>query len=591
MEIAIELRQYLNLKKWKWKLGTSNEILVEVCPFCKKKKWKFSINAKTTKFRCLSGSCGTTGNLTSLKIKLGDLKKEEQTTSGKYIPMDKVNGWHLQLLSAKSYRSELMDRGITLEAIEHFKLGAVKIKTSGTVWLTIPHIEDGLCRNIKYRAFGNVPKDSKWRREPDHPSILFNSDVIDEYDTILLVEAEIDAISYWIAGVENVVGLTCGSDTFKPGWYEQLSKKEKIIIALDADTAGEKGSKEIACRLGYDKVENIVLPLKDANEVLIKLGKEELKATLDLAEPFEVSGIVSVVDALHHYSNEEEKEPGLFTPWDQVNRLFGSNGMQYGELVVLSARYKVGKTSWALQVGNHLAKQGTPVLINCLEMATNRLLDKMVAHTQRMDIDNLERCHYTLTQWYVQQVPFYFVESKGQGVYDVDAIFDQMSNAVRRYGIKFVIFDHLHFLCRSIKFITTEIGQLMRRFKNFARQHNIVVMLIAQPKKLGGKVIDSDDLKDSVSIPMDADWVILLHRDKVLESGLVENELDANEDPFAAREEKYTLSPRTRVIFDATRFSRGGTVTQYYDGAISTFFETDNKGTIINNLERFKSFY
>ena len=50
----------------------------------------------------------------------------------------------------------------------------------------------------------------------------------------------------------------------------------RIIIATDADSAGQAMAEEIARRIGKDRCFKIEFPegCKDANDVLVKLGKD-----------------------------------------------------------------------------------------------------------------------------------------------------------------------------------------------------------------------------------------------------------------------------------------------------------------------------
>lgn len=50
----------------------------------------------------------------------------------------------------------------------------------------------------------------------------------------------------------------------------------------------------------------------------------------------------------------------------------------------------------------------------------------------------------------------------------MEKVANTVREAVRRYGIGFVVFDHLHFLCRSINNMTNEVGVTIREFKTLA---------------------------------------------------------------------------------------------------------------------------
>lgn len=66
---------------------------------------------------------------------------------------------------------------------------------------------------------------------------------------------------------------------------------------------------------------------------------------------------------------------GLQTPWSNVNKLV--KGFQAGDLIIVSAPPKIGKTTWCLDIARNLTRQGTPVLFWCMEMRAERLVRKV----------------------------------------------------------------------------------------------------------------------------------------------------------------------------------------------------------------------
>lgn len=575
LTILPELKSYLLRKKWTWKPVDAENIAVKTCPFCGRSKFKFYIHASKTVYRCWH--CDARGNLYKLKRELGDLQGVvsatqlaggEKAKAAKPVDMALVEKWHRQLFRSQKVLAYLREqRGFSEETLRFFKLGLQK--QDGALWLAIPHINGGVCHNVKFRSL--PPAEKTFRRVKGAASVLFNADTLAEHGDVVIAEAETDAMSLWQAGVKNVVGLTCGADTFLPEWYDILADKEQVTICLDADGVGQQGARAVARRLGFDKCFNVLLPYHDANDMLVQAGPDELAKTVESAERFEVTGIVSVSEAMLRCKESEEiGDEGLLTPWSEFNALIGK-GWHPGDLVVLSAKIKVGKTTWALNVANHHALQGTPALIYCLEMSTERLGQKHAALTRHKAVESLTAVDYELVRFHVRSEPLYFVEPDWGGSFKVEAVLDKIREAVKRYGIKLMVFDHLHFLCRSLQYLTAEIGQVTRAFKLLAQELNIVVLLIAQPKKIeGSRIIKYDDIKDSSSIPADADQIILLHRDSRVVG------LDDNTGKVQASDQE-VLVPKTLVRVDAARFRGGGECFLFYDGASSTFLDWDSR--------------
>lgn len=915
MEIKAELRQYLAQKKWPFKpaSGSPKDLAVKTCPFCGKSKWKFWIEAKTTKYRCWH--CPAKGNLYKLKREMGDLKGAQSAAQftgqgekkqSKPLPMEYVDTWHRSLLKSKKGMDYCRNRGFTRETIKHFRLGLQK--KHNRLWLAIPHISDGICHNVKFRTL--PPHDKAFRRIKGGASVLYNADALAEYEEIIIAEAELDAISFWVAGIKNVISLTCGADTFLEEWYDLLVDKEKIILVLDADPVGQHGARDIARRLGFDRCYNILLPAHDANVCLTELGADELASSLELEEQFQVGGVVTAADLMLRCKHREELgDVGLLTPWDHMNAIIG-RGFQPGDLWVLSAKIKVGKalrhgevvwtpagtvpieditihdtvlgvdgtaypvtgvypqgtvdiycvtfsdgssvdvssdhlwkvtrvrnnkqkrsetlstlemlaegleykpgcrkfkipmaepldletspvdidpylmgvligdgclssatspviacsdqrvrdevtsvipkgtsikdidgcsfrisaargskqgkllpsalrkynlagkkahqkeipvqyllndlevrirllqglmdtdgtiakngtlqysttskhlacqvkclvqtlggratvmvkdspvcqgkvcrpsytinlslgegitpfirphklerfkafqnrrkrnfrtiadikhvgrhqatcisvnspdnlfvcshgivthnTTLALNQALYLAQHGIPSCVHCLEMGVVRLGDKLAAMLRNKPVDDLTNMDFAMARYILRRIPLYFIEPDWKGELSKEAVFDKIREVVKRHGIKFFVFDHLHFLCRSLKYVVTEVGQVTRGFKLLSEELQMVTCLIAQPKKIGsGRMITYDDIKDSSAIPADADWVLLMHRRP--------RPVDVTDIESASDQE--VLDPKTVIRFDATRFRGGGECILYYDGETARFLD------------------
>lgn len=579
MEPNPELIGYLRQKRWQYRpVGDGKNIAVKVCPFCGKDKWKFWLNAQTTQWRCWH--CPARGNLYKLKLDLGDTKQavvsaahaagvDTKKSEGKPVPLEHVARWHQALLADEKALAYCEGRGLTREVIEHFQLGVQR--KHGTKWLAIPHLVAGVCWNVKFRSL--PPADKTFRRIKGSASVLFNADALADGDEVVLCEAETDAMSFWAAGVKNVVGLTCGCETFLPEWYDLLATKERVIICLDADTPGQTGARDIARRLGFDKCENVLLPGHDANDVLQQLGPEELKQSLERAEKFEVEGVIRADELIQQSSHTDDmRDDGILTPWPSVNRMLGK-GWQPGDLIILSAKVKTGKTTWALNVARHQARLNVPALFCCLEMRPRRIAAKLVAIERGKPADELTPVDYGMARFYLRGMPLLVFDPRAWAgaIPKPEKMFDSFREIVKRHGVKLLVFDHLHFLCRSLQYLTNEIGQVTRGFKLFAEEMEIVVLLIAQPRKVQGtRVITYDDIKDSSSIPADADQIILLHRNAV---PACTNDVETD----GGEQEQEVLEPKTLVRIDAARYQGGGECYLHYEGAAGTFHEMSDK--------------
>ena len=107
--------------------------------------------------------------------------------------------------------------------------------------------------NIKYR---DARKNFKLYKGAE--KIFYNIDNIVGYEYCVIVEGEMDALSFYEAGIHNVISVPNGATRksnnldYLDNCIDYFSDKEKIIIAVDSDEAGNALQNELIRRLGAE---------------------------------------------------------------------------------------------------------------------------------------------------------------------------------------------------------------------------------------------------------------------------------------------------------------------------------------------------
>jgi KaiC/GvpD/RAD55 family RecA-like ATPase len=454
----------------------------------------------------------------------------------------------------------LYARKLSLDAIQHFMLGLENKHNKD--WLVIPYLKDGKPVNVKYRAL--PPAEKEFRRWRDGETILYNQDCLKDAGVeVFMMEGELDCIALFSQGYQNVVATTIGAGSFKPEWISLLDKVLRINIIYDSDDIGQRGAKEAARRLGFEKCFNVFLPTKDVNDFFIAgAEKEDFEELVAKAEPCDVDNIIDFGKAVANlkisYSNTVATD-ALRPLWANVAKLTGP--FEPGDLITVSAIPKTGKTTWALNIFLALVKLLVPCLFYCLEMRPERLARKVIQ--MEMGVTEEELTPEIIDKGYsrLAEKPLYFGYNYRQC--SLDIVIDTIRQGIKRYGFKFVVFDNLHYLSRSLTNQVQEVSLISKSFKLLAEEMQIPIMLIAQPRKIAeGQVMGMMDLKDSASIGADSDQIIILYRKKMKSE---------NATAQAAYE------PLTLVRVDASRYRAGGETLLYFDGAKSIFREVQRK--------------
>jgi KaiC/GvpD/RAD55 family RecA-like ATPase len=560
---------YIQEKEWEYRLE-GDEAIVKRCVFCGRETWKLYINRKSRLFQCFRASCGAKGHISRLKKHIGDVVELEGFEPVESPEVDfevLVDECHMSLLENESMLRYLDDQGITLEAVNRFKLGVRKANKN--LWLLYPSMLDGIPRYVKYRLLPfekqltEAEKESgltKFKREPGVPSILFNQDALANCDTVIVTEGERDAISLLMLGYDNVVGTTGGAQTLKTEWYDALYEKEEILLAFDSDEAGEKGVDTWASRLGYGRCKKVVLPktAKDITEYFMDgHTADDFDALLMNAEEFDISGVRNIMSILRTMADNPEDVPSIPTPWDNVNALI-DGGFRGGELITLSAPPGVGKTTLSLQISALIAhKMKKPVLFFCQEMTYEALTRLFVCHALDKTWQSFRREEAELMSMQFENTPIYFGYSPR---ITPEQVMHTFLEARARFGIEFFVFDNLHTLIREHDKVTERIGAASKMFKDLAMEMRVPILLVAQPRKMEkDEVMFYYEIKGSSDIPADSDLVFLLHRGRM-----------PTDDETGKR--AATFMPETRFIVDKSRESAGGECRLLFDMGYRQFY-------------------
>ena len=168
--------------------------------------------------------------------------------------------------------------------------------------------------NIKYR---DGRKNFKLVKGAE--KVFYNIDNIVGHDFVVIVEGEMDALSFVEAKVNNVVSVPNGATINKlnldylDNCIEYFEDKTKIILALDQDEAGQNLQQELIRRFGAEVCYTVSFGnFKDANEYLMGNGNVMLNKLIDAASPVPLENVLTLKDV-----NNELKEfiEEGFKPW------------------------------------------------------------------------------------------------------------------------------------------------------------------------------------------------------------------------------------------------------------------------------------
>ena len=326
---------------------------------------------------------------------------------------------------------------------------------------------------------------------------------IDEFNggDLIICEGEMDALAYEEVGIfatsvpngapQRSSDPSGDAKTVKYNYLFESRQKilgaNRVIIATDSDKSGQILAEEIARRVGKGKCWRVVYPddCKDANDVLVKHGADELRNTLVKAMPWPIDGIRDASEfrekAIDLYRNGMDH--GVKAGIPDLDKIYTTSP---GTLTVFTGIPGNGKSSFLTWLSVKLAAKGgwqsvilsaeTPSQIHILQMAAV-YVDKPFQGANKMTEDELSAA----LDWV--QRHFTFIDDSDT---DVDSVLERASVSIMRYGSRIIQIDPYNFLTSSSPGDdnSVSITKMLVKLKTFAAAHDVAVWLVAHPTKM-----------------------------------------------------------------------------------------------------------
>lgn len=496
---------YLESKEFKFR--RRGDELIMNCPFCGERSGKFSINSITGLYNCLHlNTCGVKGDFYQFQKELGDkpVKLDGKKVfigneKKKYVKPKEIKAISDNETNVYNY---LKGRGFSDETIKFFRLGA-----DGNI-LKFPFRKNGTLVNIKHR---DIHDKAKMWQEKNAEQVLFNRDNI-EKNILVIVEGEFDAMALHQYGIEAVsVPAGVSNQAWVENEWDYLDTFKHILICFDTDQAGKEGAVKLAERLGLWRCSLVTLPLKDANECLLKnISTEEINLCFARAKELSPETLVSpdfFNDKVQHLF---EMGAGLFgtpTAWKELDNIL--KGWRGSEVTIWSGRNGSGKSTILNQVILDLAVKGVRSCIYSGEMPPERYLRWAIIQYKENNnpspISILDSLQWMTGKLYILNVT---------NTITPDDLLSNFEYAARRYGVKHFVIDSLMKISINDSDEYNEQKRFVSKLTDFVKIHDCHVHLVAHPRKAAsdtdepGKV----DIKGTSHITDLAHNVVVLYR-------------------------------------------------------------------------------
>lgn len=479
-----------------FKLGTGQHKIA--CPTCshsrKKKNKTLSLKVETEMAVYQCWHCNSEGYVF--------LKDQVRENVRPMIVAKQINETNL----SDGAVSWLKSRGISEETATKAGLKSVNhwIQSIGseTECITFPYKNNGHVYASKIRSISD-----KGFSCNGSPQSFFNLENVELNDWIIICEGEMDALAFMETGYDSVVSVPNGAvmkvvdkkidpsddNKFKFLWdaKKQLDNADRIVIATDSDEAGQAMAEEIARRIGKDVCWKVEFPedCKDANDVLIKYGRDGIDKIVTGCKPWPVAGLY---DASHFYEQVDEiYEKGMgkgeSTGYDNVDNYYTIVG---GQITIVTGHPSSGKSEFVDQIMVNMAERtswkfGICSFENEPRLHIAKLISKWLGKPFfDGNVQRLTRRELEAGKKFVQS-HFSFLYQADGSLSSIDSIIERLKIAVLRHGIRGAVIDPYNYIQRpSDKNETEWISEILTRIRVFAQAHDIHIWFVAHPAKM-----------------------------------------------------------------------------------------------------------
>lgn len=306
-------------------------------------------------------------------------------------------------------------------------------------------------------------------------------------------------------------------------------------------------------------ISNVYDGQKDLNEILSQT--EQNLSTISSEQKKGFRPIIDVIDSTQSILDERSQKVGDvtgtstgFTDFDQI-----TTGLHEDNLIIIAARPAMGKTAFALNIAQNVAKSSDKaVAIFSLEMGAESLVERMLSaeglipsyHVRTGNLSESEWRRMISAQERLAKGKIFIDDTAGIRISEIRSKAKRL--AQENGGLGLIVIDYLQLIeGRGRENRQQEVSEISRQLKIIAKELKVPVIALSQLSRGVDQRNDKrpilSDLRESGSIEQDADIVAFLYREA-----------------YYKRDEQEEPDNVTELILEKNRHGSLGTVQLYF---------------------------
>ena len=490
-----------------------------ICPLCSSSRKPENRKAKCASYDWERGlgtchNCDSSFQLHTYKRKGKSTREYVKPDTTGYVVSEKIVNWFAERGISEQTLSELKVR----EGKEYMpQTGKLENAIQFNYYMGMDLI------NIKYR---DGRKNFKLYKGAE--KIFYNINSVVNHDWCVIVEGEMDVLALHEAGIKNVIsvpnGATLNSNNldYLDNCIDYLDDKEKIILAVDADEPGQALRNEFIRRLGAEVCYLVDFEGdKDANDYLLKHGKEKLCDVINKATQVPLEGVSTLRDLENDLLDFVHNgfKPGYQVGLPNFDKIFSTYTSQF---ITVTGIPSSGKSDFVDQMCvGYNRNYGWKTAFASPENKPNYLhAHKLIRKTwEGMPTkDDVGTSKWKQVTDHVND-NYFFIDMDR---YTLDEVLKKGGELVKRKGIKCLVIDPYNKV-RDVNCKTEDVNrytmEYLTKIEVFAKKYDVLVFIVAHPTKMYKDKDGQIEEPTMYNIKGGGEWYdasyhgILVHRD------------------------------------------------------------------------------
>ena len=377
--------------------------------------------------------------------------------------------------------------------------------------------------NVKYR---DGRKNFKLYKGAE--KVFYNINSIIGYKDCVIVEGEMDVLALHEAGIKNAIsvpnGATLNSNNLEylDNCIDYFEDKERVILAVDDDEPGQALQQELIRRLGAEVCFlSSFEDCKDANDYLMKYGKEALAERIAKSRPVPLENVTTFKDIEDEITDFVKNgfKRGYQIGIPNFDNIFST---YTGQFITVTGIPSSGKSDFVDQmvVGYNRNYQWKTAFASPENAPTYLHAHKLM---RKVWEDMPSKADIGTEKW--NQVAdhindnFYFIDMER---YTLESVLRKGAELVKRKGIKCLVIDPFNKI-RDIDCKTEDVNrytmEYLTKIETFAKKYDVLVFIVAHPTKMYKDKDGKIEEPTMYNIKGGGEWYdasyhgILVHRD------------------------------------------------------------------------------